>query len=67
MSNKTTWSSLVEEIASLQQDSDRLKIILELPNCNDCARGIKCMHRPNPGEYNRYNCPLYVKPGGSMK
>lgn len=67
MSDKTTWSSLVEEIASLQRDSDELKRIVALPNCNDCARGIKCMYMPKPGEYNRYNCPLYIKPGGYLK
>ena len=41
-----------------------LRNILETGDCNNC--GAKdCICKPKVGQMVRYNCPFYVKDGGS--
>lgn len=33
--------------------------ILQLPNCNDCAKTKSCQYVPGWGKTVRYNCPFW--------
>ena len=56
----------MEVIASnLRYVADALNVldsILNLPDCNTCAKYGECEYMPEWGAMVRFNCPLYEKP-----
>ena len=52
----------VETIDILYKITDALRIrnmIYDCHSCEDCGISYLCEHRPEPGEMQRYNCPLW--------
>lgn len=52
--------------ADAEANMNELRVIVSLPNCNDCGHKV-CMHRSPLGQRVRFNCPLWTAKGESQR
>lgn len=58
---KDRLSNLISNMRYLIDCLESLRIIHELPCCNDCGKVKECEYVPKPGQIVRYNCPFHEK------
>ena len=52
--------------AEAEANRNELRVIVSLPNCNDCGHKV-CMHKSPLGQRVRFNCPLWTAKGESQR